>query len=174
VLHAVRTLRDTSLGSDPKAPKPLTRIDAPVNGKVKQTVLGAQEAVAFGLATLELAEAELDVVGELRAKEPKRWQAHYDFALAQVKLRLAALHEYNKLLGDVRTEVLPGLPEGGTGWRLVSSPRLQSRAAVKKLAEAGTAGLREVAAAYKGTPWEVLARRALLAPLGLAWEPVGR
>jgi hypothetical protein len=171
-LLALQTIRETALTADPKATKPLTQIDVRLTEKVKKSVLDAQEGVAVGLAKLELAEAGLDLVAEFRAKEPLRWQAHYDFARAQVKLRLAALHEYNKALGDVRTEALPALPQGATGWQLVAVEKMQSRAPVRKLAEDGVKGLRDLAEATRGTPWEVLSRRALLTPRGLAWEPI--
>jgi hypothetical protein len=43
---------------------------------------------------------------------------------------------------------------------------------VRKQAEEALTALRDLAAAHKGTPWEVLARRATLTPPGLAWEPI--
>jgi hypothetical protein len=173
VLGALRTIRNTAPAADPKAPVPLLAVPAPITDKTKKTVLGAQEPIALSVAKLELALAELEAVADLRKTEPKRWQAHYDYALAQVRLRIARLHEYNLLLGHVRTETLPELPAGATGWRLVPADKMQSRREVKQLAEDAAGALKALAADHKGTPWEVLAKRALLTPPGLRWSAVG-
>ncbi len=174
VLRALQAMRDTSLTADPRAPKPLTRIDSPVTDKTKKTISAAQEHLALNIARLELELDALTQLDKLRGKETKRWQAHYDFTLAQLHMRLAMLSEYNKLLGDVRTERLPDLIDGATGWRFVPAEKMQSNKQVQQLFSAATTAFETVAADHKGTPWEVLARRALLTPPGLKWEAAGK
>jgi Caspase domain len=171
VLRALQTIRDTSPWADPRAPKPLTAVTAPVTDKMKKAVLDAQAPLAIAITKLEGELENLTRVGNLRDKEPKRWRAHYDYALGQVRLRLAVLNEYNLNLGHVRTETLPQLPPGATGWRLIHSDKMQSKQPVKDLAADAAAAFEAVVADHKGTPWEVLAKRALLTPPGLKWEP---
>jgi hypothetical protein len=173
VLRALQAVRD-SAEPDPRAPGPVVTVAAPVTEKVKRAVLAAQGPVALAITRLEGELENLTGVAELRAKETRRWKAHYDFALAQVRLRLAVLNEYNLALGHVRTETLPDLPEGVRGWRLAPSARMQSRKDVRDLAAEAAAGFRSLAKENGGTPWEVLARRALLTPPGLRWEPAGK
>src|SRR4029078_7451595 len=53
---------------------------------------------------------ELEKVGAKRGEEPsKRWQAHYDYILAELKARLALVHEYNTMLARVKRDELPSL-----------------------------------------------------------------
>jgi hypothetical protein len=170
VLGALHTIRNTALSADPKAPPPLTAVAAPITDKTKKIVLGMQEPIALSVAKLELALVELEAVADLRKNEPKRWQAHYDYTLAQVRLRVARLHEYNLLLGHIRTETLPELPVGATGWRLIPADKMQSKREVKQLAEDAADALKSLATDHKGTPWEVLAKRSLLTPPGLKWS----
>jgi hypothetical protein len=174
VLRALQTIRDTMRAAGPRDPKAITAVAAPLTAQVKKTILDAQAPSAVALTKLDDELASLRAVEKLRAREPKRWQAHYDFTVAQVQFRLALLNEYNLALGHVRTETLPDLPDGSSGWRLVHSDRMLSRKDVQELATAARSSFQTAATRYKGTPWEVLAKRAMLTPPGLRWEPVGK
>ena len=174
VLRALQTIRDTSLPADPCAAKPPTAIAAPITERSKKAVLDAQGPIALALAKLEGELEALTLLADLRDKEPKRWRAHYDYALAQVRLRLAVLNEYNLALGHVRTETLPELSDGSRGWQLAFVEKMQSKKPIRDLAAAATEGFKTLAAENKGTPWEILAKRALLTPPGLKWEPIGK
>jgi hypothetical protein len=72
----------------------------------------------------------------------------------------------------VKTESVPDLPDGATGWRFVPSARVQGHRIVRDMFAKAGEGFAEVASAHKGTPWEVLARRSLAALPSAAWEPV--
>lgn len=172
VVRSLDTVRKAA--DDRAAPAYVTRIDAPVTAATKRSLVKSQEYVAVLAVELELAADELAALGNLRAGETKRWRANYDYALAALRLRVAALHEYNKLLGDVRTESLPDLPAGATGWRLIPAKKLRSPNDVRKLAEQAREEFEALAAGHKGTPWAALAERALVVPPGLAWEPIGK
>ncbi|MCE9564245.1 MAG: hypothetical protein K8U57_19550 [Planctomycetes bacterium] len=172
VLHALEILRKVPTPGNAKGPMPIITFEAPVDGKLKRTVEKTQDFVAVLVAELET-ELELMVdVAKLRADEPRRWQAHYDYTLAQLRRRLVFVHEYNKLLGDIRTESLRSLPDGSTGWRLAPAERLRSQIVVKKVLDQSTEGFKAIATEFKGTPWEVLAERALMGQPGLVWEPI--
>jgi hypothetical protein len=174
VLHALQTIRDTSPTTDPNAPKLPVRIDNPVTDNIKRTIREAQEQLAIAIAKIELAHEELMSVEKARATETSRWRAHYDYTLAQVRLRLAWLNEYNKLLGDVRTDNLPALPSDSPGWQLAVTKEIQSNKPVRDLAANATVAFEAIAADYKGTPWSMLARQSLLIPPGLKWEALGK
>ncbi|WP_439631809.1 hypothetical protein [Gemmata sp.] len=172
VLRALGTLRKIPVLGAPKSALAITQVPSPTSDKFKVLVLKTQDVVAVTVAELEL---EIDALIELkgqRAAEPRRWQAHYDYALAQVRRRLVFVHEYNKALGDTRTETMPDLPPDSPGWTLVPTEKLHSGRSVKQVLEAATDGFTALAEDCKGTPWEGLATRALAVPPGLRWEPL--
>jgi hypothetical protein len=117
---------------------------------------------------------EMEKIGTKRGEEPsKRWQAHYDYVLAELKARLALVHEYNTMLAKVKRDELPPLDlKLHGGWKLIPQERLQSPKEVKDYAADAKKLYAKLIKENPGTPWEVLAKRGKLDRLGLAWEPV--
>ena len=172
VLRALGTLRKVPVLGAPKSALAVTQVPSPTTDKYKALVFKTQDVIAVAVAELE---GELDALVDLaprRADEPRRWQAHYDYALAQTRRRLVFLHEYNKALGDIRTETMPDLPENSPGWTLVATEKLHTSKHVKDVLSEATNGFRSLADDCKGTPWEGLATPALAVPPGLRWEPL--
>lgn len=160
----------------PPPPNPtlfVSTLRSPVGEPDKKRVLESQLFPARAIPKLELVLARLEAVAPLRAKQSKKWQAHYDYALAETQSRLAFIHEYDLLLGHVRTDNLPPLDAkaGHNGWRIVPSEKLVSKREVRELAEAARKLFADVAANHKGTPWAAAALRETAAPIGLKWEP---
>jgi len=125
------------------------------------------------MAELQDALEELKKAGEKRDEEPsKRWQANYDYVLARLEARIAYVHEYNFMKGQIRKDALPPRDpaKGFTGWRLASQAKLQSGPEARKLAEDSKKVLLKLAKTHVGTPWEVLAKREALTALGLEWQ----
>ena len=147
-------------------------IPAPINDKIKNEIKNEQEFWAIGIAELELLNAELDSVKSLKEAEPKRWQAHYEYARAVLKARLAYMNEYNKLMGDVLTETLPSLDMklGQDSYKLVTSEKMKSKRDVQKLAEEAKEAYEKLVTEFKGTPWAIQAKRDKSFPLGLSWQ----
>jgi hypothetical protein len=145
----------------------------PINDALKGQVRKEQEFWAIGIIELELQLDNLKSVGKMREGEPKRWQAHYDFALASVKARLAYMNEYNKVLGLLITESLPPLDPklGQDGYTLVASETLRSGKDIKKMAEEAQESFQEITTKYKGTPWAIQAKQEKSVVLGLNWKP---
>ncbi|HEY1190768.1 MAG TPA: hypothetical protein VGE74_24270 [Gemmata sp.] len=170
-LRALQAVRDVwpQGGKEAKVLAPLL---APVTEKTKKAISDAQLPLAEALLKLENELDALQTAAPHREKETKRWQAHYDYTLAEVRLRLVVLNEYNLLLARVRTETLPDLAPGVPGWRLVSGEKLTSRREIRDLYETAQAGFTKVAADYKGTPWEALAKRSRATAPGLRWVPL--
>ncbi|MBY0514712.1 MAG: caspase family protein, partial [Gemmataceae bacterium] len=139
---------------------------------VKKEIEKYQDFPATAGTKLESMLTRLEAVEGMRAAQPKRWQAHYDYAVAQVKARLAFLDEYNARLGNVRTDVLPELDpkKGQDGYRLVSSETIKSKKA-KEYADDAKERFDKIIADYKGTPWAIQARRDKTFAMGLVWQP---
>jgi hypothetical protein len=174
VLRALEMLRKIPTPGDAKGQLSIVQIEAPLNDKQKKSVVKVQDYVAVLVAELDAEQEQLVELGKFRADEPRRWQAHYDYTLAQLRRRLVFVHEYNKTLGDVRREDMPDLPEGSPGWRMVTSDKLRSRADVAAILRKATEGFEAMVAEFKGTPWEALAAQALLPPPGIAWQPIAK
>lgn len=151
--------------------KGVTVVGSLITNQKKKAVTSAQGVVAEATARLELELDGLLEVTNKRAKETPRWQLHYDFVLAELRLRLVVLSEYNRGLAHVKTETLPDLPKGATGWRLVPSAKLEGQRDVQKMFTAATDGFTTIATEHKNTPWAVLAKRSLAVLPGSHWEP---
>jgi hypothetical protein len=141
--------------------------------QIKKQVL--KEQVDPGKSILALKEAleDLKKAGEERAKEPsKRWQANYDYVLARLESRLVYIFEYNYVLAQIRSESLPPLENGATGYRLgarkkVGVPESEVRDWVKEIDRTW----QRLARDHANTPWAVVANRERLTVLGLEWRP---
>jgi hypothetical protein len=171
VVEALNKIRDKwTMGAG--ATKIRSSVDGPLNDKLKVEVKKEQEFWAVGIIELELNHDALVAVAGMRDGEPKRWQAHYDFALASIKARLAFMNEYNKLLGNLVTETLPTLDAklGQDGYVLVASDALKSGKDIKKMAEDAQALFQEIAVKYKGTPWAIQAKQEKSVTIGLNWK----
>ncbi|QJW97973.1 caspase family protein [Frigoriglobus tundricola] len=170
-LRAVQTVRNV-WRLDAKEQKAVATLSSPISDRAKRAVSTAQDSVAITIAELETELARLEGVADKRAKETKRWQAHYDLVVAELRLRLVVLNEYNRALGHVKTETLPDLPKSSTGWRLVPTTKIEGRKDVGGMFAAAGDGFTKIAAEHVGTPWEVLAKRSLAVLPGVRWEPI--
>ena len=83
VVEALNKVRDKwSVGAGVTSIR--NQLEGPISDKLKAEVKKENDDWAVGIIELELQLNKLNEVKELRAEEPKRWQAHYDFALAGV------------------------------------------------------------------------------------------
>jgi hypothetical protein len=132
-----------------------------------------QDGPAKMLIELQDVLDEMESAESERVREPSlRWQAHYDFILAQVKARMAYVHEYNTMLGKVKRDELPQLdPALHNGWRLAAQEKIQSPKDVRDLATDAKKLIAKIVKEHPGTPWEVLAKRERFTALGLSWQP---
>lgn len=173
VLEVLDTLRKKwSAGAGATAIR--ATVAGPINDALKAEVKKEQEFWAVSIAELELELSKLEGLAEARKEEPsKRWQAHYDFALASLKARLAYMNEYNKLLGNLVTESLTALDPklGQDGYTLVASDILKSGKDIKKMAEEAQALFADIVVKYKGSPWAIQAKQEKAVAIGLNWKP---
>ena len=142
------------------------------NDRIKADILKEQEKPALVIQELTEARDLLLKVGEERDKEScKRWQAHYDYVLAELLARIAYVEEYSLMLGKIRKDEVGQLETGQTGFRLASRDKLQGTKEFKDMAVESKKMLKKLARDHKGTPWEILAKREQLTALGLYWQP---
>jgi hypothetical protein len=146
--------------------------DPPDENKQKLVITDYQRKELSGVQR-ELTEArdDLEKAGtpEARAKESRRWLAHYDLVLARLDEELAYLNEYQGKLGEMKKQ-LPDIDRKvQNGWRVASQPNLSDSQAKKDAGKAKKI-LEKIAKDYPNTPWEVLAKRDKLTALGMEWQ----
>lgn len=169
VLESFDTIKD--VWGDAGRSKLRKQFPAPVDDKLKKEVSREQDYLALAIPRLEQITFRLEAFEPMKAAQPKRWQAHYDYAVAHAKARLAYLHEYNLALGNIKTEVLPARdPKLHDGYKLVQTPNMKVKKEKQFLTEAHEI-FDAMIASYKGTPWAIVAKRDRALTLGLAWQP---
>jgi hypothetical protein len=171
VIKTIRLLRATF---DPKGAQGSLRdyFQGGTSDRIKAAIFREQMKPARALAEMMERLEELRKAGKERDKEPSpRWQAHYDYILAQLLARTAYISEYDLMLGKIRKDELPELRSMHTGWRLASCEKMQSGKDVKELAAQAKQLFAKLIQEHPGTPWEVLAKRDRLTALGLEWQP---
>jgi hypothetical protein len=143
------------------------------NPAIKKRILEDQKPVAKVLFELNEAREELEKSGEKRSQESsKRWQANYDYVHARLLEKIAYVHEYDYMFGQIRKDQLPPRdPNVHSGWRLASQVKVQSGGETRKIAAEAKKILDRLTKDHKGTPWEILAKREALTALGLEWKP---
>lgn len=148
-----------NLGNDDAVKKSLTK--------------SQQDGPALMLVELQETLELMERVGRDRQRDPsKRWQAHYDYVLAQLKMRMVYVHEYNVMIAKVKRDELPKLDAKiHNGWRLAAQEKIASPKEVKDLAGDARKLMAKLIQEHPGTPWEVLAKRERSTALGLAWQP---
>jgi hypothetical protein len=148
-----------------------SKVGVPANENQFKTLIENQERqIAKIMRALNDVYDDLKDVKKLRADETKRWQAHYDFAVARMEEQIAYLYEFQSMLGAIRKD-LPPRGKDDTGWVLASSETLTGDSAGKKLAASSRKIFDQIATDHAGTPWEILAKREKFTALGLEWKP---
>jgi hypothetical protein len=142
------------------------------SAQVKKQIEAEQLLPAKAKFFIKEAYEELVKAGEEREKEmSKRWQAHYDYVLTRMKARLVYLTEYNYVLAQIRTDSLPALDEGASGYRVGSREKVSvPEAPIKKMAKDLPKDWERIAKNYPDTPWAIMARREQMTVLGLEWR----
>jgi hypothetical protein len=149
----------------------LSNPGGPLDAKAKTRFLSEQKDPALAVLDLEETLADAQKIAEERESEKsKRWQAHFDLALARLLTRLVYIYEYNNLLAAVRSDSLPNLETYHTGWRVNSSNKVQIKeASVKDMAKQAVKTWDRMGKEYAGTPWAVIAKRERNVAMGLQW-----
>ncbi len=161
---AIRDLRQTEADDLPEEFRGST------NDAVKKQITEKQRIPATREGILTDLKARLEEVAKDREKQPPRWQANYDYVLAEVKFRIAYLSEYNLALGRVKKDELPPLEGKNVGWKLAAVNKMKSPSEIRKLAEEARETMQELIDNHPGSPWAILAKREKGIALGLDWQ----
>lgn len=167
VFDAVKALQD---GSKVRIRETL---NGPIDPKRKSAFLKEQQEPGMMIFELEQALGQMKTVAGEREKEPsKRWQANFDYTMARLESRLVYLFEYSYILGQIRSDSLPALESGQSGWRIGSRTKVQvPEPKAKTMARKEIPRLwRRIREQYPDTPWAILAERESLIALGLEWR----
>jgi hypothetical protein len=136
-------------------------------GQFKAQLSEMQKPIAKAIRELEDAVKEMQAATEMHDKASKHWQANFDYVLSRIEQRVAYLYEYTSQLGQMKS----GVPERDAaiqdGWCLISVAKLQGDKSGKDTKKAADKLLTKMADDYKGTPWEILAKRDRADSLGL-------
>jgi hypothetical protein len=166
----LREIRDTKDKNESNLPE---EFRGETDDKAKASILNSQRIPARIQLQIEEELQKMDTAAESRKEEKsKRWQANFDYILAQLKARYAYIHEYNLMLGKVRKGELPTLDPmaGHKGWRLASVPKMQSGKEVREIESESRKLLSKIIKEHAGTPYEVMAKRERYTALGLQWQ----
>ncbi len=148
---------------------------SPINDGTKKDITdNVQKIIATRQSILDELKDNLEAANKKRETEKsKRWLANFDYAYAQVRVRLAYVFEYNAALGKVKTGQLPELDmaKNQTGWRLASVEKMGSPKDIRDLADEAKNSFAELAKANPHTPWTVMGKSQKNTTLGLKWEP---
>jgi len=170
---ALNTIRDNWGGRDGKGKFNGIRnsFAGETSNNVKDEIKKEQIPLATLTPDLEDLVRELEALtADAEKEESKAWKASFFYALAQAKSRLAYLHEANLALGKVLTDSLPEQLDKSLGLQLVSVEKMQSKKEFRKFSDEAKVLYDALATEHKGTPWEVLAKRARVESLGLEWK----
>jgi len=133
-----------------------------------------KERVGEEIFGLKKIREELEELKELREKEPKLWQANYDYVMARLYAREAYILEYTAKLGEIRKDSLPPRdPQLHRGWRLAAKEdpdELTDKDGLAMLKQSRSI-LKKMAKEHQGTPWELIAKREEKTVLGMDWKP---
>jgi hypothetical protein len=140
--------------------------------QVKQQVAREQIDPAKSILALKEALDDLKQAGEERkAEKSKRWQANYDYVLARLESRLVYVYEYSYVLAQIRSDSLPPLENGASGYRLGASKKVSPDPEVKAWVKEIDRIWKRLAKENANTPWAVVANRERMTVLGLEWRP---
>ncbi len=116
---------------------------------------------------------ELENVAAMKEKETKRWQANYDYILAQVKFRICYANQYNLALANFRGGKVPDLSADQNGYRLTAETTLDKNTGkeYKTMFEEAKKSLNELVKAHPQTPWALLAKADRSVAIGLRLTP---
>jgi hypothetical protein len=172
VRDAIKTLTETNsaLKDSFDAPQGNPQAETQFKDNIKRMSMDVAK-LTFKVTTAREELTGDDIVA-MREKEPKYWQAAYDYTVARLSARIAYIYEYNVKLGEIRKEFPERDPNLHSGWRLAARKKMDSVA--EKDAQMAAKILEGMAKDFKGSPWELIARRERLTSLGLEWKPRAR
>ena len=153
-------------GSDVSLPE---QFGEDTSDRAKEDLRRVQDVPARVESILQDHLDALEAIADQRDKQPKRWQLHYDYVVAQLKLRICYANQYNLALANVRGGKLPDLKDGQNGYRLTAETTLDKNtpANYKDLFTEARKAMADIAKQHPNTPWALLAKSDKAVAIGL-------
>jgi hypothetical protein len=169
IIEAVEEMRKLrSSGSGSELPE---EFEGETNDRAKEQLRRVQEVPARVEAILQdrLDTLEAKEIVEMKVKQLKRWQVHYEYVVAQLKLRICYVNQYNLALANVRGGKLPDLKPDQKGYRLTAETTLDKNtgAQYKDMFTDARKSLTAIAKDHPNTPWALLAKSDRTVAIGL-------
>ena len=141
------------------------------DGPEFKEVMERNQAIAAQTAyTVDAAIEPINAAAKDRDLErSRRWQAHYDLIRGRLLAMKVRCYEYNWICAKMKKDAPKFTKPNNNAWRLVPDDEVHysdKAAAAGKLA---VELLKKVVAEHPETPWAVLAKRELEAPLSFKW-----
>lgn len=171
ILDAVATIRKLrNPGNKSNLPETFaaTRSD-----QLLQELRKIQEVPALVELALRDHLDSLESLVDQKAAQTKRWQAHYDYVLAELRLRICYVNQYNQAIGNIRTDTVSQLTGDQNGYVLVvdERPLGSTRVEYKQMLKEAKKAFADLITANPGTPWAALAKRDQDLKIGLRLMP---
>jgi hypothetical protein len=171
-VNAILEMR--KMRQNPSQELPEQFFEAALNDKLKKEFnVRYQRTIADRQQILDELKDAFDAAAKKRDTEKsKRWLANFDYANAQVRIRLAYIYEYNLALGKAKLGQLPELDKtkNQKGWKLASVEKMISPKEIRDLADEARTTFSEMVKENPYTPWNVLGKTQRHIALGLKWE----
>lgn len=139
----------------------------------KNALKRVQEVPAKVEVILQEQLDELLNIEPMKKDQPKRWQANFDYVLAQVKFRICYANQYNMSLANVRGGKVPDLTGDQNGYRLTAEITLDKNTAknYKVMFDEAKKTMSELIKEHPQTPWALLAKADRTVAIGLRLTP---
>ncbi|HVK12115.1 MAG TPA: hypothetical protein VM597_25410, partial [Gemmataceae bacterium] len=166
VMAAVEGMRAVGVGSGKDLPEEFGGQESDKEKEEFKRVQQVPAKVEFLLGDLK---GGLDEVAAMKDQQPKRWQAHFDYVMAQLKLRMCYANQYNLALANVRGGKFPDLKPGENGYRLTAEAVLDKATPgeYKEMFGDAKKALSAIVKEHPNTPWALLAKSDRTLSIGL-------
>lgn len=149
---------------------PALRFEKLNEARFVNSVTLAQRAAALLEPRLRATYRALVTGESSREKEiHPRWKAGYDLAMGRLLAAIVRTESYNVMLANAKTRLKFQDPKNNT-WVLRASDSLEAGSRLKKMATKATSYLERVVQDHPDTPWALVAKKELRAPIGWRWE----
>ena len=167
ILNAIEEMRKQGArGSGTELPE---EFGGDTSDKAKAELRNIQEVPARVEAIMQDTLDNLDSVFDMKEKQTKRWQATYEYVVAQVKLRMCYANQYNLALANVSRRKAARFE--GRAERLSPFRRNEARQEHVRRSQGnvqrGRKSLNDIIKKHPKTPWAVMAKTDRTVAIGL-------
>ncbi len=128
-----------------------------------------QEAAVLEPMLVRLAEILNPGMPAREQEESPRWKAGFDLAMGRVLAQKVRTETYNAMLAKAKRGMVFEKPKNNT-WVLEASDEISVGSKWESEADTARNLLKGVVQEHEGTPWALMAKQELAAPIGWVWK----